>query len=75
MATFYFHYNKPAAQKAKKPKMSIHYNNQCFVVDHIVCNVPVSTKHRTRQPYCVMAGKALRFTVKNKKGQKTIVIG
>jgi hypothetical protein len=47
---FFFHYNK--VQK----KMSLHYDNKCYIVEDIECCVPCETRHRTRQPRLVMQG-------------------
>lgn len=55
---FFFHYNKPASATAGKPKLSVHFQKKCHIVDHIECDVPCSTKHQKRQPRCVMKGAA-----------------
>jgi hypothetical protein len=60
---FFFHYNKPASRAAKKPLMSVHFNKQCHVVDHIDCLVGVYTVHRKKQPYCVMKGKCFSVSI------------
>ena len=68
--TFYFHYNKPASLKAKKPKLSIHFRDTCYIVDHVVCEVPIRSRHKKTQPRCVMTGKAthLKITTDSKLG-------
>lgn len=55
--SFYFHYNKPASKKAGKNILSIHYRGACHTVNNIECKVPISTKHRKRQPHCVLVGR------------------
>lgn len=60
---FKYHYNKPESRRLRKPKMSVHFNKKCHVVDHIQCNVPARTHHMKRQPYCVMKGKCWNVRV------------
>jgi hypothetical protein len=60
---FFFHFNKPASAKAKTPKMSVHVNNKCFIVDKIDCRVPTESKTNKRQPRVVMQGFANTFTL------------
>lgn len=62
---FFFHYNKPASLKAGKPKVSVHINETCFIVDNVVCKVPTTGKVRKRQPYFVMTGRAGQFDVRD----------
>lgn len=56
--TFFFHYNKPASQKAGKPQISLHYRKQCIIADNLICNVPTWGVYRKTQPRFVMKGKA-----------------
>lgn len=60
--SFFFHYNKPASQKAGSPKMSVHYRGVCHVVDHVVSHVGCESKYRKQQPHCVMSGQASNVT-------------
>ena len=53
---FFFYYNKPASQKAGTPKLSVHYDNACHIVDNVDCMTMCHTEHRKRQPRCVMTG-------------------
>ncbi len=65
--SFFFHYNKPASQRAKKPQISVHYDKTCYIVDNIECHVPTEGRIRKRQPYFVMVGKCTSFILlKNK---------
>lgn len=57
MPTFFFHYNKPASKHVGQPVMSVHYKGQCLLVRDVVCSVPVRSRHRSRQPHVVMAGR------------------
>ena len=57
---FFFHYRKMDG------RMSVHYKQQCFVVDDVECNVPVKTKRNNRQPRLVMAGDCEKIVFKNK---------
>lgn len=56
-AAFWFHYNKPEAQRRGHPVMTVHYKGVCHMVRHIECAVPVSTRERNSQPRVVMAGR------------------
>lgn len=58
MSAFYFHFNKPATQRAGKVQVSLHYKDTCHVIDNIDCRVPVRGRIRKTQPRFVMAGKA-----------------
>ena len=65
--TFYYHYNKPASLKFKKPKLSVHFKNTCYIVDNLKCNVPARSFHRKIQPRCVIKGMATSVTISNSK--------
>lgn len=60
---FFFHYNKPMSQRAGKPVISIHYKNQCMMVDNLVCNVKTWGHLRNTQPRFVVKGKATSIEV------------
>ena|SRR6185503_4069305 len=64
---FFFHYNKPASLKAGTPKLSVHVNKQCHIVDKVVCNVLVESKINKRQPRVVMQGFANSFVFSTNK--------
>jgi hypothetical protein len=58
MHSFWFHYNKPASQKAGKPQISLHFMKQCHIVDNIICGVPTRGRVQSkRQPQFVMVGR------------------
>ena len=57
MAAFWFHYNRPASAQQGHPVMTVHYKGECHLVRDVVCNVPVHTRERSKQPRLVMAGK------------------
>lgn len=63
MKSFFFHFNKPASQKAGKPQITLHASGKCLVVDNVVCNVPVAGRLRKEQPRFVMAGKAANIVI------------
>lgn len=65
LKNFFFHYNKPESKKAGKPIISVHYNNTCFFVENIICEVTTRGKINKRQPFFVIAGKCSNFTVEN----------
>lgn len=56
--SFFFHYNKPASKQRGRPIISLHYRQQCLLVENLVCNVPTKGKVNKRQPFFVMTGKA-----------------
>jgi len=56
MSAFWFHYNKPESRKQKMNMLTVHYQGKCHFVHDIVCKVPLETRHRKKQPHCVMAG-------------------
>jgi hypothetical protein len=64
---FYFHYNKPASQKAGEPRLSLHFQNACHIVPKIDCRVKINSRNRKSQPHCVMAGEARKITIKKEK--------
>lgn len=68
MRSLFFHYNKPASQKANKPQISLHYYGTCYIVDSIICDVPTSGKIRKIQPYFIMTGKCTIFEIIDKIG-------
>jgi hypothetical protein len=72
---FFFHFNKPASQKAGTPKMTVHYGKTCFIVDKIICNVPTESKINKTQPRIVIQGFANFFMhTKNTNGLSEVLI-
>lgn len=56
---FFYHYNKPATQKAGKPCLTLHVNNACHIVNGALfqVNCPCESKvHENKQPRLVMRG-------------------
>lgn len=53
---FWFHFNKPASLAAKRPKISVHYQDKCIIVDNVECKVPIRGYIRKTQPRFVMKG-------------------
>ena len=43
--------------------MSVHYRNQCHVVDNVVCSVPTQGKINRAQPRFVMTGRASELEI------------
>lgn len=61
---FWFHYNKPESRRAGTPKLSIHFENVCHVVDGIICDKPVWSRTRpNRQSHIVMVGDAKHIRI------------
>jgi len=58
---FFYHYFK------QKGKMSVHFRNQCIIVDNVECNTSCETHWQDRQPRLIMRGKAKSVTVVNGK--------
>lgn len=71
MRSFWYHYNKPATQKAGKPQITLHYQGACHIIDNIICNVKTMGRIRKSQPRWVIAGKAKEVTFKNKVAEIT----
>lgn len=65
MNAFWYHYNKPATQKAGKPQITLHFKNTCHIVDNIVCKVKTSGRVRKTQPRWVIAGRANQISIKD----------
>jgi hypothetical protein len=61
---FWFHFNKPASKAAKKPQITLHWNDSCHILDNIVCQVPISGRIRKNQPRWVIAGRG-KVTIEN----------
>ena len=61
--SFFFHYNKPASQRDGRPRISVHIQNRCHIVDNIVCGVPTEGRLHNRQPRFVMAGKCMSWEI------------
>jgi hypothetical protein len=64
--SFWFHYNKPESRKQGCNILTIHCGGLCHLVSDIECQVPVYTRHRKSQPYCVMAGRGVVFVTDGK---------
>jgi len=56
--SFYFHFNKPETMRTGQVVVSIHYKDQCHMVNNLECFVPVKGRVRKTQPRFVMTGKA-----------------
>ncbi len=62
---FFFHYNKPASQKAGAPRISVHFDGECHIVEGISVLVATASKISDKQPRCVMQGWAQEVTIFN----------
>lgn len=62
---FWFHYNKIASRKRGKPVITLHFKNQCVLVDNFVCNVKTYGRTRKTQPHFVVVGDAKDIEIKN----------
>lgn len=69
LKSFWFHYNKPASRKAGKPKLTVHFNKTCYIVDSIAIKCPTESKIRESQPHVVIAGKCLDFKLINESNE------
>jgi hypothetical protein len=56
---FFYHYFK------QKDMWSVHFKNQCLVVEDIKCQIPCESKKNKRQPRRVMQGFATDVKIKN----------
>lgn len=71
---FFYHFNKPASAAAGTPKLSIHYEGKCHVVDHIDCATRCESHHQNRQPHCIMRGMARNVLVTKDSSRGLIAI-
>lgn len=65
LRSFYFHYNKPATQRAGKIQVSIHIDKKCHIVDNVVCDVSTKGHLKKTQARFVMRGKCNDFEIKD----------
>jgi hypothetical protein len=63
---FWLHYNKPASKQQGLNLLTIHYQGKCLLVHDIDCHVPLTIRHRKKQPRCVFHGKGVVTIVGNK---------
>ena len=63
---FFYHYNKPASQKAGKPQLTLHFRKSCYLVDGIVCSIKTWSHNRNRQPRLVIKGNSEKIEIKNR---------
>jgi len=72
---FWLHYNKPASASAKSPKLTIHYRNECHIVDHVLIEGPVVfSHHRKKQPRMILKGVCEGFEVRRSNNGLTAII-
>lgn len=62
---FWFHYNKPESKKTGKPKITLHFNKKCHIIDNLVCNVRTEGKINKVQPVFVMQGMYEEISIVN----------
>ncbi len=54
----WFHYNKPSSVPSKGIyKVSVHFRERCYIVDHVVCDITIQEWIRKSQPHFVMKGR------------------
>jgi len=70
--SFYFHFNKPETIRQGSPKISVHIDNTCYILDKLIIEVETTSKFSKRQPRFVMKGKAKNFNYNQKKGEMHI---
>ena len=56
MRVFWYHYNKNASRRLKKPQITVHYKQTCHLVDNIIVDVPTFGHLRNDQPRFVIKG-------------------
>ena len=66
---FWFHYNKPEAQKQRCCVMTLHYGNTCHLIHSISCKVEIESKERLQQPKCVIQGWASHIKTETSKDE------
>lgn len=55
---FFYHYHKAASRAAGQNVLTIHWQNACHSVNHIVCEPSTETHTQKRQPHCIIRGFA-----------------
>ncbi len=60
---FFYHYNKPSSLKFKSPKLSLHFNKTCHIIDKIICHVPTYSHNQKRQPRVIIKGNAKEIKI------------
>ena len=65
VSRFFFHFNKPATQRAGRPQVSVHIQGACHIVDNVKCRVSTEGRIRSRQPRFVMVGRANSWRIEN----------
>jgi hypothetical protein len=60
---FFYHYNKPLSIQRGKPTITVHYRNECLIVNNIICNVPTEGKINKSQPVFVIRGKSSNLVI------------
>jgi hypothetical protein len=71
---FFFHFNKPMSQRTGTPKMNVHFNKSCRIVDEIDCQVLCKSKINKRQPRVVMQGFADKLIFFQENGKDKVII-
>tara|TARA_Y100001973_G_scaffold106033_1_gene181644 strand:+ start:872 stop:1138 length:267 start_codon:yes stop_codon:yes gene_type:complete len=66
---FWYHYNKPEAQKQRCCVMTLHYGGTCHLIHSISCKVNTESKERLQQPRCVIQGWASHIETKASKDE------
>ncbi len=60
---FFYHYNKPASLKYNLPKLSLHFQNKCHILNKIICHVPTYSHNQKRQPRVIIKGNAREIKI------------
>jgi hypothetical protein len=63
MKRFFFHFNKPQSKSAGMPKISVHYDKRCIIVNNVICDVPTRGRIKKTQPVFVMTGKCNEIVI------------
>lgn len=61
---FWFHYNKPASNRAGKPQVTVKFRGKCLIVDNVKIDVPTfGFLRENEQPHFVIKGYASNVEV------------
>ena len=60
---FFYHYNKAASRSAGCNVLTLHWENKCHMINHIVLHVGSESHTQKRQPHCVIRGWAKSFDI------------
>lgn len=71
---FWYHYNKPESRRSERNCLTVHWNDECILVNSVKCHVATESYDRRSQPYCIIRGWANDVSVVGIEGGEVIAI-